>query len=411
MAGESAREVARKRREKAERLTRLADAFERGAAGEEETARCLKGLPRGWRVINDVRWPGRRYANIDHVVVGPTGVYVIDSKLWSGTITVINGVLRQNGYKRETAVAGVADAAIAVAQLVPGMNPYLVKPVLCFVREQEFGDSIRDVLVCSTSNLVSTLTSQELVLDDTAINNVHGWLAHSLKSASPMQAEDWPPPPPRTPPRSPSRTRAPKRPRAHQGKAGAPILKSCLVGLLSLVLLLVGVGLVVNFLGSLGGAVERPVTAPPPESSESASTSPLGTATRFAHATGRPPLRVVVDRAGTTRSTQGLRPILSDYRLFAVRLRIKDIGGRRWVSQPGTIATVSDSLGVPHRATSRYREVKAGQAFPDVIRLKPGRSMRRVFVFEVPVDEAITSFALTVGPGKPETATWVIDHQ
>ena len=107
-AGESAREVARKRREKAERLAQVADAWDRGAAGEEATARALASLPPEWTVLHDVRWPGRRKANIDHVVIGPGGVFVIDSKYWSGTVSVAGDVLRQNGRSREKVVAAVA---------------------------------------------------------------------------------------------------------------------------------------------------------------------------------------------------------------------------------------------------------------------------------------------------------------
>ena len=47
VAGESARDVARMRREKAERLNRVADAYERGAQGEQQTAHALAMLPFG----------------------------------------------------------------------------------------------------------------------------------------------------------------------------------------------------------------------------------------------------------------------------------------------------------------------------------------------------------------------------
>ena len=116
MAGESSREVAAKRREKARRLNKVADAYERGAAGEEHTSRALAMLPAsGWFTLHDARWPGKRFANIDHVVVGPGGVFVIDSKAWTGRIEVRDGMLRQNGYRREPAVAAAAEAAMAVA--------------------------------------------------------------------------------------------------------------------------------------------------------------------------------------------------------------------------------------------------------------------------------------------------------
>ena len=121
MAGESAREVARRAREKAERLNKRADMFEQGAEGEAATAEVLATLPPGWTSLHDVRWPGRRLANVDHVLIGPGGVFVIDSKNWTGRITVEGGHLRQNGYSREKAVAGAADAALAVAELI---SPY-----------------------------------------------------------------------------------------------------------------------------------------------------------------------------------------------------------------------------------------------------------------------------------------------
>ena len=73
-----------------------------------------------WTVFHDVRWPGRKYANIDHVAVGPSGIFVIDSKNWSGMITIRDNVLRQSGRAREEAVVGAAEAALAVARVTPG---------------------------------------------------------------------------------------------------------------------------------------------------------------------------------------------------------------------------------------------------------------------------------------------------
>jgi Nuclease-related domain len=52
----------------------------RGAAGEGATAELLARLPgRSWAVLHDLAIPGHR-ANIDHLVIGPTGVWVIDTK-------------------------------------------------------------------------------------------------------------------------------------------------------------------------------------------------------------------------------------------------------------------------------------------------------------------------------------------
>jgi hypothetical protein len=56
------------------------DRWRRGAEGEVATAMLLARLPRRYVVLHDRRIPGSR-ANIDHLVVGPTGVWVIDTKV------------------------------------------------------------------------------------------------------------------------------------------------------------------------------------------------------------------------------------------------------------------------------------------------------------------------------------------
>lgn len=165
MAGDSARERARKTREKAERLQRSAEKWEKGAAGEARTAEVLaSGLGPAWTVLHDVRWPGRQRANIDHLAVGPTGVFVIDSKNWSGRITLADGVLLQNGRRREWAISGCADAATAVALRLPDLTAQ-VEPVLCFTRDDPMHERSNGVLLCSTSTLVELLTSRPTVWD------------------------------------------------------------------------------------------------------------------------------------------------------------------------------------------------------------------------------------------------------
>ena len=157
-AGESARAEAARVRKKINDLERYADTFERGAVGEERTAEALDALGPDWVVFHDLRWPGRRLANIDHVVVGAGGVFVIDSKNWSGDVLVNNGVLRQNGYNREKSVAGVGDAALALADLL-GPHAMHVHPVLCFVQQQALWSRAHEVLICSTDNVAEVLRS------------------------------------------------------------------------------------------------------------------------------------------------------------------------------------------------------------------------------------------------------------
>jgi hypothetical protein len=52
----------------------------RGAAGERRTAEILSDLPRRrWGVLHDLALPASR-ANVDHLVIGPTGVWLVDTK-------------------------------------------------------------------------------------------------------------------------------------------------------------------------------------------------------------------------------------------------------------------------------------------------------------------------------------------
>ena len=54
----------------------------RGAAGEQATAALLARLAPGrWFVFHDLALPGSD-ANVDHLVIGPTGVWVIDTKAY-----------------------------------------------------------------------------------------------------------------------------------------------------------------------------------------------------------------------------------------------------------------------------------------------------------------------------------------
>jgi hypothetical protein len=58
----------------------------RGAAGEQATAALLDHLPtRTWAVLHDRRLPGTR-ANLDHLVIGPSGVWVLDTKTTRATV-------------------------------------------------------------------------------------------------------------------------------------------------------------------------------------------------------------------------------------------------------------------------------------------------------------------------------------
>ncbi len=62
------------------RAARGSERWRTGASGEERTAKQLEKLGPDWNVWHDLALPGTK-ANIDHLVIGPAGIYVIDTKV------------------------------------------------------------------------------------------------------------------------------------------------------------------------------------------------------------------------------------------------------------------------------------------------------------------------------------------
>lgn len=117
------------------------EAWQRGAIGEELLAEWLKELPDTLRVLHDRRIPGSR-ANIDHIVVSPFGVWVIDAKRYKGlrpSLHVEGGILRPRvetfrvgGRDKTKLVNGVQTQITHVTAALADANVD-VSGALCFV--------------------------------------------------------------------------------------------------------------------------------------------------------------------------------------------------------------------------------------------------------------------------------------
>jgi hypothetical protein len=105
-------------------------AWQRGAAGERRTARLLAPLERhGWAVLHDLAVPGSR-ANIDHLVIGPGGVFVIDSKQYRGRLQLDpTGRLWHGRYPLGPALRAVSFEADQAAQVLPDPG-VVVRPIM-----------------------------------------------------------------------------------------------------------------------------------------------------------------------------------------------------------------------------------------------------------------------------------------
>jgi hypothetical protein len=96
--------------------------YQRGALGEQRTASALAPLlKQGWVVVHDLP---RTKSNLDHVLVGPGGVFVLDTKNYRGFARVIGDTLtvtyedgRGSGYQGD----GLARSARAQGREVNEM--------------------------------------------------------------------------------------------------------------------------------------------------------------------------------------------------------------------------------------------------------------------------------------------------
>lgn len=109
----------------------VAERWQKGVDGERATAAELMKLPPSFHIIHGLK-KGPRNGDIDHLVIGPTGIWVIDSKNDSGVLTANKGTLWNGRYPISKKVDGVEDQA-RYANFALGMD---VNPVLCFVQAQ-----------------------------------------------------------------------------------------------------------------------------------------------------------------------------------------------------------------------------------------------------------------------------------
>ena len=125
----------------------------------EVTAAALTALPPSWAVVRGPVWPEDQFPAIDHIVIGPPGIFVIDTRSWSGRVVVDHGVLSQAGHDRTDVVRSAAEAAASVSGLATSVRFDYVHGVVCLTDRDVAISWVDGVLVCSTRDLVAELTS------------------------------------------------------------------------------------------------------------------------------------------------------------------------------------------------------------------------------------------------------------
>lgn len=116
-------------------------AWDTGALGEERLGAALdKRSSPSLRVLHDRRIPGTR-ANIDHIAVTPSGIFVIDAKRYVGKRPTRKMDGGRRGHRTETLMVGgrshnkLVDGVLKQVQLVQSVvsQEVPVTGVLCFI--------------------------------------------------------------------------------------------------------------------------------------------------------------------------------------------------------------------------------------------------------------------------------------
>jgi Nuclease-related domain len=164
-------------------LSAEARAWRRGARGERRTARHLKKLVRaGWTVLHDLAIPQSR-ANGDHLLIGPPGVFLVDSKAWRGTITVsVDGSAWHNGHPLDQTLTTVSWEAQQLATAIGAP----VLPLLCVHDVQiPWGEVYVDnVPVLTPKKLLTLLRSLPAHMDDVGVMLLAEHARHQLHPAT-----------------------------------------------------------------------------------------------------------------------------------------------------------------------------------------------------------------------------------
>lgn len=189
-AGDSAAEQSRLATERMQQLKRQLDQAERGTKPWDVTAvderlvadRLGRLIPHGWLLLNDVHWPDRPKASLDHVLVGPGGVVVVDAKNWTGDVRVSAGVLWQGRFARTQSVEGALAQCAAVASVLPPAHRRFVRPLICLAGQPDlFGITTSDVAVAGANRVVAAVLALPRVLDQQAVVGLHAHLDQQLR--------------------------------------------------------------------------------------------------------------------------------------------------------------------------------------------------------------------------------------
>ena len=142
-----------------------ADRYYGGADGEHDVGVVLSRLPYEFHVFNGL---GYYAGDVDHIVVGPTGIFIVETKNLCGTISLKEGRLCRNGDRlsRDFVHQAISEAMYVKGWLKP-QSPCHVRPLVVFVRAKvRVGAAVEGVRIIGLSSLTDAIMGRAPSLSD-----------------------------------------------------------------------------------------------------------------------------------------------------------------------------------------------------------------------------------------------------
>jgi len=140
---------------------RRVESFFRGARGEERVANVLAGLPETYHVFHDFVADG---LHVDHVVLGPAGVFSVETKNWQGKVEITEGHVLVNGAlpSRDPAVQAQREADHVRGALRRLGFEGTVTPMICFASDTFVDEQVTcgSLLIMNVSRVARWFASQ-----------------------------------------------------------------------------------------------------------------------------------------------------------------------------------------------------------------------------------------------------------
>jgi hypothetical protein len=149
-----------------------------GAAGEQAIAATLAGLPVQWFSLHSIPLgdPDSPTGDLDHLVIGPGGVYVINSKHHPGQVVFVKGDMVLVARRAQPYISAARRDAMTVAVRLSAAvgTPVTVTPVIAFVGADEVVIKFppRDTMLTTRGQVLDALTRRKASLDAATVATI-----------------------------------------------------------------------------------------------------------------------------------------------------------------------------------------------------------------------------------------------